>query len=79
MKALFFTYACHCTSIRNGNEGFYRYHPDFAGVAAEAIERRLPGATALYLTGCAGEIDPQPLGGVGQAERHPCHQALFRR
>src|SRR5262249_19988647 len=40
--AVVFTYACHCTSIRNGHEGFYRYHPDFAGVAAEAIERKLP-------------------------------------
>src|SRR4051812_31087189 len=69
-RAVVFTYACHCTSIRNGHEGFYRYHPDFAGVAAGEIERRLPGTTALYLTGCAGEIDPQPLGGVKQAEAH---------
>jgi hypothetical protein len=69
-RAVVFTYACHCTSIRNGHEGFYRYHPDYAGVAADAIEGRFPGATALYLTGCAGEIDPQPLGGVPQAELH---------
>jgi hypothetical protein len=70
VRAVVFTYACHCTSIRNGHEGFYRYHPDFAGAAAEAIEGRFPGATALYLSGCAGEIDPQPLGGVQQAELH---------
>jgi neutral ceramidase len=68
--AVLFTYACHCTTIRNGQEGFYKYHPDYAGIAAEEIERRLTGATALYVTGCAGEIDPQPQGGVSQAELH---------
>jgi hypothetical protein len=70
LRGVVFTYACHCTSIRNGHEGFYRYHPDYAGVAAEAVEGRFPGATALYLSGCAGEVDPQPLGGVPQAELH---------
>jgi neutral ceramidase len=69
-RAVVFTYACHCTTIRNGQEGFYKYHPDYAGVAAEEIERWLPGATALYATGCAGEIDPQPQGAVKQAELH---------
>jgi neutral ceramidase len=68
--AVVFTYACHNTTIRNGHEGFYRYHPDFAGVAAEQIEKQLPGATAIYVTGAAGEIDPQPQGGLEQAERH---------
>jgi hypothetical protein len=68
--AVAFTYACHNTTIRNGHEGFYRYHPDYAGVAAQQIEARLPGSTAIYVTGAAGEIDPQPQGGVQQAERH---------
>jgi len=68
--AVLFTYACHNTTIRNGHEGFYRYHPDYAGVAAVQIEKQLPGATAIYVTGAAGEIDPQPQGGVEQAERH---------
>src|SRR5262249_14469292 len=63
-------YACHNTTIRNGHAGFYRYHPDYAGVAAEQIETKLPGSTAIYVTGAAGEIDPQPQGGVEQAERH---------
>jgi hypothetical protein len=69
-RAVVFTYACHSTTIRRGHEGFYRYHPDYAGVAAEEIERKLGGATAIYATGCAGEIDPQPQGGVEQAEAH---------
>jgi hypothetical protein len=68
--AVLFTYACHNTTIRNGHEGFYRYHPDYAGVAAEQIERKFPGSTAIYVTGAAGEIDPQPQGGVKEAERH---------
>jgi neutral ceramidase len=69
-RAVVFTYACHNTTIRNGREGFYKYHPDYAGVAAEQIENRFPGSVALYLTGAAGEIDPQPQGGVEQAEIH---------
>jgi hypothetical protein len=68
--AVAFTCACHNTTIRNGHNGFYRYHPDYAGVAAQQIEARLPGSTAIYVTGAAGEIDPQPQGGVEQAERH---------
>ena len=68
--AVLFSYACHNTTIRNGHDGFYRYHPDFAGVAAEQIETRLAGSTAVYLTGAAGEIDPQPQGGIEQAKRH---------
>jgi hypothetical protein len=68
--AVLFTYACHNTTIRNGHEGFYKYHPDYAGVAAEQIEKQLGGSTAIYVTGAAGEIDPQPQGGVEQAERH---------
>jgi neutral ceramidase len=68
--AVVFTYACHNTTIRHGHEGFYKYHPDYAGVAADQIEKQLPGATAIYVTGAAGEIDPQPQGGVDQAEKH---------
>jgi hypothetical protein len=68
--AVAFTYACHNTTVRNGHNGFYRYHPDYAGVAAAQIEARFPGSTAIYVTGAAGEIDPQPQGGVEQAERH---------
>jgi hypothetical protein len=69
-RAVVFTYACHNTTIRNGREGFYKYHPDYAGVAADEIEKKLPGATAIFVTGAAGEIDPQPQGGVEQAEVH---------
>jgi hypothetical protein len=68
--AVVFTYACHNTTIRNGHEGFYRYHPDFSGVAAQQIETQIPGSTAIYVTGAEGEIDPQPQGGVEQAEHH---------
>jgi hypothetical protein len=68
--AVVFTYACHNTTIRNGHDGFYRYHPDYAGVAAQELETRLPGSTAIYVTGAAGEIDPQPQGGLEQAEHH---------
>jgi hypothetical protein len=69
-RAVLFTYACHNATIRNRHNGFYKYHPDYAGVAADEIEKQLPAATAIYMTGAAGEIDPQPQGGVEEAELH---------
>lgn len=68
--AVVFTYACHCTSIRSNNEGFQQVHPDYAGVAAQELEHRFPGAAALYVTGCGGDIDPSPRGPLQRAEEH---------
>lgn len=70
LDAVVFTYACHCTSIRSGNEGFQLIHPDYAGVAAEELEHKHPGAAALYVTGCGGDIDPRPRGPIQAAETH---------
>jgi len=69
LRALLFTYACHCTSVRNRYEGFYLIHPDWAR-CAEFLERERPGAQAMFVTGCGADIDPQPLGGIDVAERH---------
>jgi hypothetical protein len=67
-KAILYTYACHNTSIRNGKEGFYKFHPDYAGVASQTLEAQIPGAVAMYVTGCGGDIDPGPKAGVEAAE-----------
>jgi hypothetical protein len=66
-KAVVFTYACHCTTL-GGN--VYTYHGDYAGVAAEAIERKRPGLVALFATGCAGDINPSPRGTFELAAQH---------
>ena len=58
--AVVFTYACHCTTVMATH--FFKYSADFAGVAAEELERRRPGATALFVAGCGGDINPEPMG-----------------
>lgn len=65
--AVAFTYACHCTTL--GGD-YYRYHGDWAGAAAEAIERRYSGAVALFVTGCGGDINPNPRGKVEMVADH---------
>ncbi|HLF93435.1 MAG TPA: hypothetical protein VJB14_08230, partial [Planctomycetota bacterium] len=66
-RAVVFTYACHCTTL--GGD-WYRYHGDHAGVASVEIEKAIPGATALFVNGCSGDLNPKPRGKVEQAEQH---------
>ncbi len=67
LKALFFTYACHCTSVRSGKEGFYKVHPDWA-ICCSKLEEKLPGTQVMFVTGCGGDIDPASKGAISDAE-----------
>lgn len=69
LRALFFTYACHCTSIRGGKEGFYLVHPDWA-ICCSKLEERMPGTQVMFVTGCGGDIDPGPKGAISRAEEN---------
>jgi hypothetical protein len=69
IQGVVFTYACHLTSVRDGNEGFYKVHPDW-GIASSKLEEKLPGATVMYATGCGADLDPSPRGPLEAAERH---------
>jgi hypothetical protein len=69
LKALFFTYACHCTSIRNGKDRFYWIHPDWA-ICSQTLEKKMPGTQVMFVTGCGGDIDPGPKGPLADAERN---------
>lgn len=69
LKALLFTYACHCTSVRSRFEGFYRIHPDWAR-CAEFVEEKRAGTQVMFVTGCGADIDPAPTGGLDVADRH---------
>jgi neutral ceramidase len=60
-------YACHNTTLQAGN---CHLHGDYAGVAQAALERRHPGATALFVAGCGGDANPKPRGTVELVERH---------
>jgi hypothetical protein len=64
LRAVVFGYACHCTTL---GADVMRVHGDYAGLAAEAIERAHPGAVALFLAGCGADANPHPRGRLAQA------------
>jgi hypothetical protein len=67
VRAVVFGYACHCTTLE-GNH--YRIGGDWAGYAADFLERAHPGAAALFVTGCGGDANPQPRGRLDFARQH---------
>jgi hypothetical protein len=67
LRAIFVSYACHCTTL--GGD-FNQICGDWAGFAAENIEREHPGAIALVGLGCAGDANPAPRGTLDLAREH---------
>jgi Neutral/alkaline non-lysosomal ceramidase, N-terminal len=59
LRAVAFGYACHNTTL-----SFYRWCGDYAGFAQAELEKRHPGATALFWIGCAADANPLPRGTV---------------
>ena len=67
LRAIFASYACHCTTL--GGD-FNEICGDWAGYAQEALERAHPGAVALIALGCAGDANPNPRPGLELARQH---------
>lgn len=67
IRAVLFGYACHNTTATGE---LYQLSGDYAGFAQADLERRYPGATALFLTLCAGDQNPYPRGKFELAEQH---------
>jgi hypothetical protein len=65
--AVVFGYACHNTTLR---PDMMKIAADFAGYAQDRVEADFPGATALFVTGCAGDADPHPFGTLAMAKDH---------
>jgi hypothetical protein len=59
VRAVLLNYACHCTTLKGGDN---YVHPDWAGDAAQRIEAAHPGAVTLVVIGCGADSDPQPRG-----------------
>jgi len=59
VRAVLVNYACHCTTLKGGDN---YVHPDWAGEAAKRIEGANAGALALVAIGCGADSDPQPRG-----------------
>jgi hypothetical protein len=66
VRALLLNYACHCTTLKGGDN---YVHPDWAGEAAGRLEAAYPGAVALVAIGCGADADPQPRG-LPEVARH---------
>jgi hypothetical protein len=67
LVAIVFGYACHNTTLQ---DGFVQYHGDYSGVAQSELERRHPGATALFMMGCGADANPKPRGTLHLVRSH---------
>ena len=55
LLAVVFGYACHCTVL-----DFNKFCGDYAGFAQVDLEKRHPGAQAMFVAGCGGDQNPIP-------------------
>jgi neutral ceramidase len=62
-----FGYACHNTTLQ---ADFCKFHGDYAGVAQAELERRHPGATAMFVAGCGADANPKPRGTLDLVNQH---------
>jgi hypothetical protein len=67
LRALFLSYACHCTTL--GGD-FNQICGDWAGYAAEMLERDHPGAVVLVGAGCGADANPQPRSTLDLTKQH---------
>ncbi len=56
-RAIWFTYACHCTTLSNN-----KVSGDWAGWAQSGLEAAYPGALALAAIGCGADANPNQRG-----------------
>jgi len=67
VRAVLFNYACHNTTLTAEN---LMVSGDYAGFAMLDLEAANPGATALFVQGCAGDQNPEPRHTVEWAKKH---------
>ena len=67
LLAVLFGYACHNTTMTGQ---IYQISGDYAGFAQRDLERKFPGATALFLELCGADQNPNPRGTRELAEQH---------
>ncbi|MBY0229331.1 MAG: hypothetical protein K2W96_08645, partial [Gemmataceae bacterium] len=65
LVAVAFGYACHNTTM-----GYLKWSGDYAGFAQQEVEKRHPGAVALFWSGCGADANPLPRGKVELARKY---------
>lgn len=64
-RAILCGYACHATVL-----SFYQYSGDYPGFTQLALEKRFPGAQAMFVAGCGADQNPLPRRTVELAEQY---------
>ena len=64
-KAILFGYACHATTL-----SFFKWSGDWPGFAQIEIEKRHPGAVAVFWAGCGADQNPLPRRKVDLAKNY---------
>jgi hypothetical protein len=67
LRAVFLSYACHCTTVTGE---FNQICGDWAGFAQEILEAGHPGAIVLTALGCGADQNPFPRPGFDLAKKH---------
>ncbi len=67
LRAVVFGYACHNTTLP---ATVCEFNGDYAGFAQIELERRYPGAKALFVTGCGADANPHPRGQMEHARTY---------
>ena len=67
LRAVVFGAASHCTTLTGRN---LQISGDYAGIAQDEVQKRLPGVQAMFMTGCAGDANPHPRGTLSLARQH---------
>jgi neutral ceramidase len=64
-----FGYGAHPTTILEP-ENYYRFSSDYPGIAQEMLEKENPGALALFIQGCGGDVMVSPRGTLELAQQY---------
>ncbi len=75
LAGLLHHFGCHAVV---GSEQTFDVHGDFVGLASQQVERAFPGATAIFLPGAMGDINP-PICHRGEQETHRALRVLSRK
>jgi len=67
LRAVVFGYACHPTALL---ANIQQFHGDYAGFAQARLEAQHPGAVALFVQGCGGDVGTSPRGTVELAQKY---------
>jgi Neutral/alkaline non-lysosomal ceramidase, N-terminal len=65
LRAVVFGYACHNTTMQ-----FYEWCGDYAGFAQIEVEKKHPGALALFWIGCGADANPLPRSKIELCEQY---------